>query len=338
MTTPAGDRQQESTAVREEAQALAGRLSLNDRRAVARSITHVENGTEVGRHLLDLVFKRTGHARRIGITGPPGAGKSTLVNAFARRLRAAGQTVGVLAVDPTSPFSGGAVLGDRIRMPAATGDAGFFVRSMASRGSLGGVAATTYEASEVLEAAGFEWILIETVGVGQSELEVVELADTTVLILVPESGDAVQVMKAGIIEGADIFVVNKYDREGGDRLIRDLQNTLDLAAARDDLLWRPPICPTVAAREEGIEELQDQIERHREWLTRDEERLAGIRTAKLERRVRALLGRSLLEGVWGRARIEERLKDSVADIFARRVSPYRWVETVLRDSVDVSGA
>ncbi len=327
---PTGDPQQVNAA-REEARALAGRLSLRDRRATARCISHVENGTPTGRHLLDVIYGRTGHARRVGITGPPGAGKSTLVHACARVLRGRGETVGVLAVDPTSPFSGGAILGDRIRMPDSTGDDGFFVRSMASRGSLGGVAATTYEASEVLEAAGYDWVMIETVGVGQAELEVVELTDTTVLILVPESGDAVQVMKAGIIEGADVFVVNKFDREGGDRLVRDLQNSLELGAKYAALDWLPPICTTVAERGEGIDRVIAAIEEHRAWLTRDADRLERIRAEKLERRIRALLGRSLLESVWERARVDERLRDAVGDIVRRQVSPYRWVETLLRD-------
>lgn len=313
---------------------LAAGLARGERRAVARAITHVENGSPVGRALLALIYKQTGRARRIGITGPPGAGKSTLVQALAALLRGRGAHVGILAVDPTSPFSGGAILGDRIRMPAATGDAGLFMRSMAARGSLGGVAATTYEASEVLEAAGFDWILIETVGVGQSELEVVELADTTVLTLVPESGDAVQTMKAGIMEAADILVVNKFDREGGDRLLRDLEVMLHLAGGLRTHGWRPPLCATVAAREEGIAELLAEIDAHGEWLKSDPERLPRIRAEKIRARVRVLLNRALLEGVWAEARIEEQLGQVIEQIAVRAISPYEWVAGILRTWLD----
>lgn len=314
---------------RTQARSLAQRLGRGERLAIARAISHIENGSSVGRDLLDLIYPRTGSARRVGITGPPGSGKSTLVHALTRVLRAKGQRIGVLAVDPTSPFSGGAILGDRIRMPLATGDDSVFVRSMASRGSMGGVAATTYEASEVLEAAGFDWILIETVGVGQSELEVMELADTTVLVLVPESGDSVQVMKAGIMEAADIFVVNKSDREGADRLIRDIEATLELAGWDRAGGWRPPVCPTVAFREEGVEQVLGETERHLAWLSSDEERHRRIRADKIERRVRVLLNRLLLERAWAQAEVEEQLGDAIGRIAAREISPYRWVEMIL---------
>ncbi len=314
-----------------EAARLAERLKQGDRLAIARGISHVEDGTPVGRALLDRIYTLTGRGHRVGITGPPGSGKSTLVDHLSRRLRERGMRVGVLAVDPTSPFSGGAILGDRIRMRAATQDEGLFVRSMASRGSLGGVAAATYEASEVLEAAGFDWILIETVGVGQSELEVVELADTTVLLLVPESGDAVQVMKAGIMEAADIFVVNKYDREGGDRLIMDIEANLEISGWNRGGAWRPPVLPAVASRGEGIVELLEQIDGHFAHLTRDHDSLGRARKDKIERRVRVLLRRALLDRATRGARIEERLAEALDRIAAREISPYRWVETVLAD-------
>jgi LAO/AO transport system kinase len=308
---------------------LAERLIRGERRAVARCISHVEDGTPVGRQLLDRVYPHTGAARRIGVTGPPGSGKSTLVHGLAQQLRRAGQRVGILAIDPTSPFSGGAILGDRIRMPAATGDEGLYMRSMASRGSLGGVAASTYEASEILEAAGFDWILIETVGVGQSELEVVELADTTILVLVPESGDSVQAMKAGIMEIADIFVVNKYDREGGDRLIRDLETTLDLTGWQRAGGWTPPVAKSIALRDEGIGELLQEIERHGRWLLADPERQQAIRAEKIGRRARVLLNRTLLEAVWRKARIADDLKRAIEPMARRELSPYAWAEGVL---------
>ncbi len=206
----------------------------------------------------------------MGITGPPGAGKSSLVSELTRLLRGRGAQVGVLAVDPSSPFTGGAILGDRIRMQAHYGDPGVFIRSMASRGSLGGIAATTHEASEAIEAAGYDWILIETVGVGQSEMEIVEAADTTVLVLVPESGDAVQVMKAGLMEAGDVFVINKSDREGGDHLEKEISLLFDLArerrgegpADRGGDPWERKICRTVATRGDGIGDLLEAIDAH----------------------------------------------------------------------------
>jgi LAO/AO transport system kinase len=196
---------------------------------------------------------------------------------------------------------------------------------MASRGSLGGVSTTTQEASEVLDAAGFDWILIETVGVGQSELEIVELADTVVLVLVPESGDAVQVMKAGIMEIADVFVVNKYDREGGDRLIRDISVTMEITSWSRPEGWVPPICPAVATEETGIAEVLAAVQGHRAWLREDQQRLARFRAEKLRRRLRMLLNRVLLERAWKAAQIDEHLEGAVERILSGELSPYRWV-------------
>jgi LAO/AO transport system kinase len=312
---------------RERAGRLAEGLRRGDRRAIAQAISQVEDSTAVGRALLDLVYDRTGRAYRMGITGPPGSGKSTLVNSLAQRLRQRGQRVGILAVDPTSPFTGGAILGDRVRMPSASGDDGLFMRSLASRGSLGGVSSATYEASEILEAAEFGWIVIETVGVGQAELEVVELADTVVLLLVPESGDGVQVMKAGVMEIADVFVVNKYDREGGDRLAREISLALELSSwSRAG--WQPPVCTAVAARDEGIEPILQAVDDHRAWLAADAVRLARVRAEKLKRRLRLLLNRALLETAWAEAGLEAQLETTVPRIAARELSPYRWVDSV----------
>jgi LAO/AO transport system kinase len=318
---------EDGDAARGRARVLAEALRRGERRAIAQAISQVEDSTAVGRALLDLIYDRTGRAYRLGITGPPGSGKSTLVNGLACRLRRRGTRVGVLAIDPTSPFTGGAILGDRVRMPVAVGDDGLFMRSLASRGSLGGVSSATYEASEVLEAAGFGWIVIETVGVGQAELEVVELADTVILLLVPESGDGVQVMKAGVMEIADVFVVNKYDREGGDRLAREISLALELSSwSRSG--WQPPVCTAIAARDEGIERILEAAESHRAWLAADAERLARVRGVKLKRRLRLLLNRALLDSVWIEAGLEAQLEATAPRIAARELSPYRWVESV----------
>lgn len=314
---------------RENVRQLVDHLFAADPRAVARSISLVEDDTPAGRELLDLVYAQTGRARRIGITGPPGSGKSTLVNSLAHRLRAQGERVAVLAVDPTSPFSGGAILGDRVRMTAALRDRDLFVRSMASRGSLGGVSPATYEASEILEAAGYSWILIETVGVGQAELEIVEMADTVILLLVPESGDAMQVMKAGIMEIADVFVINKYDREGGDRLASELRLAMELSDWSRGGGWLPPICPTVAVHDEGVDEVLAAAMQHYSWLTGAGDRLTRSRRDKMQKRLRLLLNRALLAHAWKEAQIEDRMAGAIERIAAREISPYRWVGSIL---------
>jgi LAO/AO transport system kinase len=213
-------------------QALLDGLARRRTPALARAISMVENGTAGFEELLGAIHDRLGRARRIGITGPPGAGKSTLIERLAAAFRSTGLTVGVIAVDPSSPFTGGALLGDRIRMERASLDEGVFIRSMASRGSVGGMATTTGEVADVMDAFGFDRILIETVGVGQSELDVAAAADTTVVVLVPESGDGIQVMKAGLMEIADVFVVNKADRPGADRLRQELEVALGLRAGQ----------------------------------------------------------------------------------------------------------
>jgi len=199
----------------------------------------------------------------VGVTGPPGAGKSTLVDRFARLCRKRGETVGILAVDPTSPYTGGAILGDRIRMQGLYTDPGVFIRSMATRGAMGGVARATRDAVDLLDAAGFDWVLVETVGVGQDEVDVVRTVDTVVMVTVPGLGDDIQAIKAGILEIADLFVINKADREGVDRTVRDLEMMLSLGEHGD---WIPPVLKTVAAREEGIDRLLTEVERHREHL------------------------------------------------------------------------
>src|SRR6266480_4530531 len=263
--------------------------------ALARVVSIVENHRDGFEQILGSLHPRTGRARRIGLTGPPGAGKSTIAALLVKTLRESGQTVGVIAVDPTSPFTGGALLGDRVRMESVALDPGVFIRSMATRGSLGGLAAATREVADVLDAFGFDRLLIETVGVGQSELDVARTADTTLLILVPESGDSIQTLKAGVMEVADIFVVNKSDRPGADRLRNDVELMLGLrrgigygnmpahhgvdlkrmnparaareaAAKNNPVEWTPPVLRAVAIKEQGIDEIAAALDRHFVYL------------------------------------------------------------------------
>ncbi|MGH9665578.1 MAG: methylmalonyl Co-A mutase-associated GTPase MeaB [Bryobacteraceae bacterium] len=231
---------------------LAERILAGDVRALARAATLVENRRPAAEDLLRELFPHTGRALTIGITGPPGSGKSTLVDRLAQAIRAEGQTAGILAVDPTSPFSGGAILGDRIRMLRHHDDAGVFIRSMATRGNLGGLAPATMDLALLLDAAGRDVVLVETVGVGQGEVEIARLADVTMVVLVPQTGDDVQALKAGIMEIADVFAINKSDLPGADQLERDLKAALSLAHGRDG--WNPPIVRTVASEGEGTEE------------------------------------------------------------------------------------
>jgi LAO/AO transport system kinase len=241
-----------------------------DHRAVARLITLVESADPRLPDLAAALAPHTGRAQVIGLTGAPGVGKSTVTNELVRALRATGQRVGVLAVDPSSPFTGGAILGDRVRMQDHATDPGVYIRSMSSRGHLGGLAAATPQAVRVLDGAGCDVVLVETVGVGQAEVEVASLADTTLVLLAPGMGDAIQAVKAGILEIADVFVVNKADRDGADAAYRDIQGMIALGG-RAPGQWRPPVVKAVAARGEGIDEIVAAIERHRQWSrTHDE--------------------------------------------------------------------
>jgi LAO/AO transport system kinase len=259
-----------------------------DERALARLITFVENLWEID-EIFRRIYPKVGKAYRVGITGPPGAGKSTLVDKLAVELLERGFRVSIIAVDPSSPFTGGAVLGDRLRMVKAM-ERGIFIRSMASRGSLGGLAETTGMVADVLDAFGYDMILIETVGVGQSEVDVVKATDTVVVVLVPEAGDSVQALKAGLMETADVFVVNKADREGADRFIRELSAVVSLSPNE----WKPPIIKTVALSGEGIKEVADAILKHRDFLG---ERLKEKRINRMVEQIENLLTKRFLNKV-----------------------------------------
>ena len=311
---------------------LVDSMLAGDRLALARLITLVENRSPLVPEVMRRVHPRTGRAYTVGVTGPPGAGKSTLVDILTARLRKEEATVGVIAVDPTSPFTGGAVLGDRIRMQSHTLDAGVFIRSMATRGSLGGLAGATAAVQKLLDAFGFDRVLVETVGVGQSELDVMKLADTIVVVLVPESGDAIQTMKAGLLEVADILVVNKADRDGAPALVTELRYMVHLheqgrRAARG-LDWEVPVLTTVATTGVGVDELHGEIARHRAALEA---------SGALEGRRRARRAGELRELVLGelRRRVDDALADGgplapvVADVEAGRVDVYTALARVL---------
>ncbi len=283
----------------------------------------VENDSDT--KILETIFPYTGNAYHIGITGPPGAGKSTLVNAIAKRLLAKNKKVGIIAVDPTSPFSGGALLGDRVRMTDLSLHKNVFIRSMASRGSLGGLAQKTKDVAMVLDASGIEYVLIETIGVGQVELDIAQVCDTTVVVLVPESGDSIQAMKAGLLEIADVVVVNKGDREGCERLIIELKFAFELREQEID--WHYPILKTIATTEEGIEELVETIDAHRQYLVRSG-RLEEERKRKLMLRIHELIEEKIRLHVKKNIVTDYELKKIVDKVYERRLNPYTIAEKI----------
>ncbi|MCS6988060.1 MAG: methylmalonyl Co-A mutase-associated GTPase MeaB [Chloroherpetonaceae bacterium] len=291
------------------------RIRLGDKRALSRLLTQVENDDAEVAPILAELSSPNRRAYRIGITGPPGAGKSTLAKELVKAYRKSQQTVAVVAVDPTSPFTGGALLGDRIRMSDVMLDSGVFIRSMATRGSLGGLAAKAAEVSRVLEAAGYDIIIFETVGVGQSELDIVKAADTIVVALVPESGDSVQAMKAGLMEIADVFAMNKADRADSDKAVQALESSLELRERSVDA-WRVPVVKTVAMNGVGISDLRSAIETHRAYL-----QSKGLLEKKRQARDQELVER-LVEEKWRRAFWTESRREFLAQKLSERLSPY----------------
>jgi LAO/AO transport system kinase len=308
---------------------LAERVLAGDPRAVARAISLIEDESPAGADLVRRIFPSSGRAYLIGVTGPPGAGKSTLVDRVTTAFRRIGRTVGVVAVDPTSPFSGGAILGDRVRMQAHAADAGVFIRSMATRGHLGGLARATSEAALVLDAAGKDVVLIETVGVGQDEVEIVRTADVSIVTLVPGAGDEVQALKAGIMEIADIFVVNKADREGADRTVASIESVLALQSygAHE---WRPPIVKTEATAGTGVDDLLAAIERFRAHAAPVH---GQRRRARAEYRLRELLAQRFVRHVEDRVLAPGELAALLEKIAARETVPYTVVDGIIARSL-----
>jgi LAO/AO transport system kinase len=294
-------------------------------RALAKLITLVENEMPEALEALRRLYPKTGKAFIIGITGPPGSGKSTLTDKITRELRKKDFTVGIIAVDPTSPFTGGALLGDRLRMQDITSDEGVFVRSMATRGTLGGLTKATADTIKILDAFGKDFIIIETVGVGQDEVDIVKTADTTILISVPGLGDDIQALKAGIMEIGDIFVVNKADREGADRLTAELSLMLDLSPAKS--AWRPPILKTVGTLGEGISELAEKILAHRKFLE-EGEGLIKKRNTRAREEIINLIEKEISKYIHKMLKYDVAFDEVIEKVVAREKDPYSYAQTV----------
>ena len=307
-------------------QEIVERIRAGELRALARAISTVEDRTPESTELLKALFPYSGNAVLLGLTGSPGAGKSTLVDQVAREYRKQGKTIGIVAVDPTSPFSGGAILGDRIRMQSHYADNGIYIRSMATRGSLGGLASTTADIATVLDASGRDLVMIETVGVGQAEVDIVRLADVTIVVLVPGMGDDVQTIKAGIMEIADIFVINKSDRDGAERVEREVRAMQSLAMRNDN--WTPPIVKTVASEGTGITELLAAIEKYREHLQQSG-RAQARRIENWRGRIAEMLRDALFQRVLSYYLSEGEANRFAAEVAEHKRDPYSLVEKIV---------
>ncbi|SES93657.1 LAO/AO transport system kinase [Natronincola peptidivorans] len=312
---------------------LAERLLKGDKRAAARLITMVENNDKDAIDVLSTIYKHTGKAKVVGITGPPGAGKSTLTDKLVKRLRQENKTVGIIAVDPTSPFTGGSILGDRIRMSDLNTDPGVFIRSMGTRGHLGGLSKATLGAVKILDAYGLDYILIETVGVGQSEVDIVKAADTVVMVMVPGLGDDIQAIKAGIMEIGDVFIINKADREGADRTKTEIQMMLDFNHGD----WRPPVTKVVAIKNEGIEELVENLQEHENYLERTGKGIER-RISNSEMEILHLTQQSLMSKVLDNNKNKNEIRSFAEKVAKRETDPYtisnKIIEQIIMENKD----
>jgi LAO/AO transport system kinase len=311
-----------------DASELAQRLLAGDRRALARAISLVQDDDPAGRLVVRETYPHTGGAAIVGFTGPPGAGKSTLIGALIRSRRARGRRIAVLSIDPSSPFTGGAVLGDRIRLVEHFLDSGVFIRSMATRGALGGLAEAALQTALLMDASGSDEVYIETVGVGQAEVDIVDHADTVVLVLVPGSGDSVQALKAGIMEIPDVIVVNKKDHPESEKMVDEIRMILHLTMKRRE--WEPPVIATSATTGEGVRELWDQIRAHRAFLL-STGALEERRARQMEKEVFTLAAHQMQERLLRRARSEPSLVAIMARVSSRETDPLSAVQAVLRE-------
>ena len=315
----------------DQAPEMVERILQGEVRAAARLMRELDDGVPAARETLKHLYRYGGRAHIIGLTGSPGTGKSTLTDRLIQYLRQAGKTVGVVAVDPTSPFSGGAILGDRIRMQRHATDEGVFIRSLATRGHFGGLTASARAVITVLDAMGKDYILVETVGVGQDEVEIAATAYTTIVITVPGMGDDIQAIKAGILEVADILVVNKADREGANRTYQELMQMLELRSYTSDRPWRPPVLMTTAKDSEGINELMAAVRQHQEFLQGDERAFQAARVAKVRQEFLELLKEGTFRRLVQQLTADGRLEQIIQAILARRNDPYSASESLILD-------